>query len=141
MSDINGVLITELKQINTPKGDVWHALKKIDNGYEGFGEAYFSFVRGGQIKGWRKHTKMTLNLIVPSGAIKFRLIDDRNNESTFQKRVEVTLSPDSYCRLTVPPNVWMCFEGIAENNMLLNIASIIHDPEEAVSLPIEAFSL
>lgn len=38
---IDGVLLTPLKQIAHPKGDVFHAMKCVDPGFEGFGEAYF----------------------------------------------------------------------------------------------------
>ena len=40
--------------------------------------------------------------------------------------------------LTVPPGIWMAFEGLSdETNMLLNISSIPHDPAEAESLPLK----
>lgn len=35
---IDGVLLTPLKQITHPKGDVFHAMKCVDPGFEGFGE-------------------------------------------------------------------------------------------------------
>ena len=41
-SIINGVSVTPLKRIFTPKGDVLHALKSSDSDFCGFGEAYFS---------------------------------------------------------------------------------------------------
>ena len=59
---IEGVVLTELKMINHPKGDIYHAMKKSDNGYAGFGEAYFSTVNQNAIKGWKKHTQMLSNL-------------------------------------------------------------------------------
>ena len=81
---------------------------------------------------------MILNLIVPVGAIKFVLYDGRKESRTYQTFQEVILSKDNYARLTVPPGVWMAFQGLgAENNTLLNIASIPHDPMEAENLPIE----
>ena len=43
----------------------------------------------------------------------------------------VIISKDNYCRLTVPPMIWMGFQGLSDNgSMLLNIASIEHDPME-----------
>ena len=42
-----------------------------------FKESYFSTVNGDVIKPWKKHNKMTLNLVVPLGEIKFVLFDDR----------------------------------------------------------------
>ncbi|MCT4638571.1 MAG: dTDP-4-dehydrorhamnose 3,5-epimerase family protein [Bacteroidales bacterium] len=136
--DINGVIITPLKRISHPKGDVFHGIKKSDDGYVGFGEAYFSTVNHGVIKAWKKHSRMTLNLIVPEGEVKFVLYDDRENSDTNGNFQEVVLSQNNYSRLTVPPGVWMGFEGVGKDlNMLLNVADIPHDPEEQLNIPME----
>lgn len=129
---MDGVILTSLKQISNPKGDIFHAMKKSDVGYDGFGEAYFSTINQFDIKGWKKHTKMTLNLIVPIGEIEFVVYDEETKEF-----FTVKLSQDNYYRLTVKPNFWMAFRGIGEYNMLLNLASIEHDPNEAVNIGIE----
>ena len=131
---IEGVILTPLKQIVNPKGDLYHALKKSDNGYKSFGEAYFSTVTKDEIKGWKKHTVMVLNLIVPIGAVEFIIYDDRIDSSTKNQFFSLILSQENYQRLTVPAGVWMAFKGIGEDlNMLLNIASIEHDPSEAIT--------
>ena len=126
---MDGVILTPLKQIHNPKGDVFHAMKKSDAGFDGFGEAYFSTIHKGDIKGWKKHTKMTLNLVVPIGKIEF-VVYDENSKEFFS----VQLSQDNYQRLTVKPNLWMAFRGVEENSMLLNLASIEHDPSEAINI-------
>ena len=82
---MDGVILTPLKQIPHQKGDIFHAMKKSDIGFDGFGEAYFSTINKGEIKGWKKHTKMTLNLIVPVGEIEFVLFDNRENSQTYNK--------------------------------------------------------
>jgi len=125
---MDGVILTPLKQIYHPKGDVFHGMKKSDDGYDGFGEAYFSTINRDDIKGWKKHTKMTLNLIVPVGAIKFVVYD-----ATTEEFLTTTLSQNNYQRLTVRPNLWMAFQGVDAYNMLLNLASIEHNPAEAIS--------
>ena len=131
---IEGVILTPLKQIVNPKGDLYHAMKQSDNGYKSFGEAYFSTVIKDEIKGWKKHTVMVLNLIVPIGAVKFIIYDDRIDSSTKNQFFSLILSQENYQRLTVPAGVWMAFRGIGEDlNMLLNIASIEHDPSEAIT--------
>ena len=131
---IEGVILTPLKQIVNPKGDLYHAMKQSDNGYKSFGEAYFSTVTKDEIKGWKKHTVMVLNLIVPIGAVEFIIYDDRIDSSTKNQFFSLILSQENYQRLTVPAGVWMAFRGIGENlNMLLNIASIEHDPSEAIT--------
>ncbi len=123
------VILTKLKQIKHPKGDIYHGMKKSDKGFVGFGEAYFSTIYKDDIKGWKKHTKMTLNLIVILGAIKF-VIYDENTKTFFTQ----TLSLKNYQRLTIKPKTWVAFKGIENHNILLNIADIEHDPNEAVNI-------
>ena len=129
---IDGVIITPLKVIKVDEGDIFHGIKSSDKGYIGFGEAYFSSINSGEIKGWKRHQKMTLNIIVPSGEIQFAMFDDRNkNEERLQN---IVLSLNNYCRLTVPPMVWMAFKGLGhEKSLLLNIANIPHNPNESES--------
>lgn len=126
---IDGVLVTPLRIIDTPGGDVMHAMKQSDPGCVGFGEAYFSQVAHGAIKAWKRHRKMTLNLVVPVGEVRFVLYDDQEDRQTFQ---ELVLSPSNYCRLTVPPMVWVGFQGLSsKGSVVLNIANLEHDPLEA----------
>ena len=126
---IKDVVITYLDVIDTPGGNVLHAMKGSSAGYSGFGEAYFSQVDKGAVKAWKRHKKMTLNLVAPVGAIKFVLFDDRDMSNIqFQ---EIIISRDNYCRLTVPPMIWMGFQGLSDDgSMLLNIANIEHDAYE-----------
>ena len=133
---IKDMMIAKLDIINTLGGSVMHAMKASSAGYAGFGEAYFSQVDQGAIKAWKRHKKMTLNLVVPVGEIRFVLFDDREVSNTqFQ---EILISKDNYCRLTVPPMVWMGFQGLSESiAMLLNIADIEHDPDEVDRKEIE----
>ena len=123
------ITLTPLKKIYNTKGDIYHAIKKSDDGFNGFGEAYFSTIHKNEVKGWKKHTKMSLNLIVPMGEIKFVIYNKRTKEF-----FSAILSQGNYQRLTVRPGVWVAFKGLDEKNMLLNIASIEHDPNEAINI-------
>ncbi len=138
---IEGVLLTPLRRIYHPKGDVFHAMKCTDPGFEGFGEAYFSSIVQGLVKAWKRHSRMTLNLVCIVGKIHFVLYDGREFSPTCGQFVEVTLSPESeslYRRLTIPPGVWMAFVGIGDGkSVLLNVADIPHDPAEQVNIPTE----
>jgi len=126
---IKDVLLTPLKIINVPGGKVLHAIKKIDPGFRDFGEAYFSEIEINEVKAWKRHREMTLNLVVPNGEIRFVLFDDREDMSA--KFQEVILSTKNYYRLTVPPMIWVGFQGLSKtNSLLLNIANFMHDPEE-----------
>ena len=123
---LDGVTLTPLKQVYNSKGDIFHVMRKSDNGFDGFGEAYFSTIKKEKIKGWKKHTEMTLNIVVPFGEIEF-IIYDENINFFFS----VSLSQMNYQRLTVRPGLWVAFRGLKEYNILLNLASIEHDSNES----------
>ena len=138
MRALEGVLLTPLRIIDTPGGDVLHGIKQDAPGYDGFGEAYFSTVNPGVIKAWKRHHEMVLNLVVPEGAVCFVLFDDRPESISFGEFQKVTLSRSNYQRLTVAPMLWVGFQGVSEGtNILLNIASIPHRPDEADRLALE----
>lgn len=141
MSDITGVTLTPLMRIPTAGGDVLHAMKATDPGFAGFGEAYFSTIEPGAVKAWKRHTRMTLNLIVPIGAIRFVIHDDRNGSPALGVFKQFMLSTESYHRLTVPPMLWMAFQGVGETTaLLLNVANMPHDANEIDRRPLDAFS-
>ena len=131
---IEGVSLHPLRQISVPKGDLWHAFKSTDEGYVGFGEAYFTQISSHEIKGWKRHNRYVLNLVVVSGAVKFVVYDDREGSATKGEFQEVVLSPnDNYQRLTVAPGLWMAFAGADSNqtSMLMDLIPEVHDPSES----------
>ena len=91
-SNIEGLEITTLKIISTNGGDVLHGINVNDNSFKGFGESYFSKIDFNFIKGWKLHKKMTLNLIVPVGEIRFVIFDDRIDSITRGNFFDITLS-------------------------------------------------
>ena len=132
INNIAGVLVSPLKIIDVQGGDVLHAMNSSDSSYFGFGEAYFSMVESGAVKAWKRHREMVLNLIVPIGQVRFIIYDDRENSLSNGVYQEVTLSLENYVRLTIPPMLWLGFQGLDEKtSMLLNIADIEHTSEEA----------
>ena len=135
---IENVYINSTKIINVDGGDIYHAMKCTDDGFNGFGEAYFSTIKFGVIKAWKYHKRMTMNLVVPVGTIRFVMYDERKDSSTKGMFQNVSLSRSNYCRLTVPPKVWLGFQGMSPGiAILLHIASIPHDPKETVNKDID----
>ena len=138
---IEGIVLTDLKRINHPQGNIYHAMKKSDKGFEGFGEAYFSTIKENEIKGWKKHLKMTMNIIVPVGEVTFVLFDDRENSKSVNNLFSVTLSPSNYYRLTVPPGIWHAFKGHNHDlNLILDIADMEHQPDEIIRIDLDEIS-
>lgn len=138
---IQGVQIAPLSIVQHPQGNIMHALKSTSCGFCGFGESYFSFVHKGEIKGWKKHKRFTLNLVVPVGGIRFVAHDDRHHSSTKGNFFDVTLGVGfQYSRLTIPPGVWVSFQGIEDLNMLMNIIPEEHDPTESENVALNTIS-
>ena len=132
---LSSIQITPLANISVEGGNVKHFLKSNDESFNGFGESYFSFIEFGKIKGWKLHTKMTMNLVVPIGNVLFVFYDKKNNSFT-----EYKIGEENYKRLTVPPNIWFSFRGIGkQTNLVVNISDIVHDPNESKKLPINEF--
>lgn len=142
--DRKAPFITSLKKIEHTKGLVMHAMKNSDSSYVGFGEAYFSSVNHGMCKGWKLHKKMTLNLIVPSGDIRF-VVHGANQSckaNIIEPLIDTTIGENNYSRLTIPPGFWVAFQGVGlGQNILLNIADLEHDPEEAFNVDLNFFTV
>ena len=127
------ILVTPLRRIETAGGDVLHGMKQSDAGYTGFGEAYFSWVSAGAIKAWKRHTQMTMNVVVPVGQVKF-VFRCVTSDGVEEFRVE-EIGEDRYARLPVPPGIWAGFQGLSTSPSLVrNIANIPHDPNEVERL-------
>ena len=132
---LSDILVTPLKRIETDGGDVLHALKQDDIGYVDFGEAYFSLVTRGAVKAWKRHKRMTMNIVVPMGWVRFVFRSEHEN-GVDEFRIE-EIGADRYARITVPPGVWFGFQGLSySQSIILNIANITHDPNEVERLQI-----
>lgn len=138
---IDGVLLTPLRHIPGPAGAVKHALKKSSPGYAGFGEAYFSEIDHGAIKSWRRHSRVTMNLVVVRGQVRFVLYDERADSATCGQFDEVSVGERNYARLTVPPGLWMGFQGEGPGtSLILDIIDDEHDPAEAETRDLSAIA-
>ena len=127
------IIIKPLKKIYVEEGEVLHALKSSEGEFHGFKEAYFSTIKKNKIKAWKRHLKMTMNLIVPIGSVKF-IFYDRKGENC--KTIQI--GEENYSRITVPPKIWFGFMGKStKDSLILNISNIKHDEKEIERKPIE----
>ena len=128
----NKIKIKKLKKFKLEDGDVYHALKASESEYHGFQEAYFSTIKNNKIKAWKRHYKMTMNLIVPIGKVQFVFYDENKNLLK-----NLMIGEENYSRITVPPMIWFGFKGISLNtSYILNISNEIHDPLEVERKPL-----
>lgn len=124
------VSLIPLKKIDGDKGSVFHIIKDPSLTIN---EVYVSTVDQNSVKGWKKHLKMTLNLVVIKGDVKFTI---RKNSETYQ----YIIGDSNYCRLVISPNYWVCFEGVGAENMIINCADINHDPSEIKTMQFDGYS-
>jgi dTDP-4-dehydrorhamnose 3,5-epimerase len=128
---IDGLTVRPLRRIPDERGAVLHMLRRDDEGFEAFGEIYFSLVYPGVVKGWHRHHEMTLNYAVPVGMVKLVVFDDRPGSSTNGELVELHTGELDYALVTIPPMVWNGFKGEGTVPALVaNCATIPHRPDE-----------
>lgn len=134
---IDGVALYPLKEIGDERGAVLHMLRADLPGFRGFGEVYFSEVRPGVVKAWKRHARMTQRLAVPVGRVKFVIYDAREGSPTRGALAEhVVGRPNAYRLLVIPPGVWYGFQGIAAGpSLIANCTDLPHDPAESESRP------
>jgi dTDP-4-dehydrorhamnose 3,5-epimerase len=135
-SNLNNIVITQLSTFDVDGGRVMHGIKKNDTGYVGLCEVYFSYINPKAVKAWKKHNRMTLNLVVPLGKVRFVFCDPLKEG---HYRVE-DIGEDNYVRLTVPPGIWFGFQGIAlQPSLVTNIANLQHDAAEVERRAVSSF--
>ena len=131
MSEIDGLRAIPLRRIPDERGAVFHMLREDSDGFERFGEIYFSSVYPGVVKGWHLHHEMTLNYAVPFGMVKLVCYDDRSGSPTRGNVVEIFTGELDYQLVTIPPLVWNGFKGVGTTPALVaNCATIPHRPGE-----------
>lgn len=134
------VLMNEIKEIDekiflNDKGNIYRFLKKTDKYYQNFAEIYFTKIKHNQIKGWKKHTLMKMNLTVPVGNVEFVFYDD-----DYEEFRSIIIGDENYKRLYVPSGIWFAFRGINKStNLVANFSNILHDDSEVKTQPLDNF--
>ena len=129
---IDGVQVVPLRRIADERGTVMHMLRATDPHFTEFGEIYFSTVYRGVVKGWHRHSEMTLNYACVFGRIKLVLYDERPDSPSKGELTELFLGPDNYALVVVPPGVWNGFKGMNDPwAIVANCATRPHDPSRS----------
>ena len=131
---IEGVIFTPLRRIPDERGTIYHMLRRTDPHFVEFGEIYFTSIYRGIVKGWHRHTDMTLNYACIWGRIKLVLADQRDGSPTAGAIVERFLGPDEYSLATIPPGIWAGFKGMDDVSIVANCATHPHDPRRTERL-------
>lgn len=135
-NQIHDVFTAERKKIGDERGAVFHVMRLDSPEFISFGETYVSTVNPGVVKAWKKHLAMHQSLTVPVGQVEFVIFDDRKNSPSRGFIQKIEIGENEYRMLRIPPGVWYGFRGVGkENAVIVNCASIPHDPLEVERLP------
>ena len=143
-SQIDGVVVTDLRQITDERGSVLHMFRCDAPEFARFGECYFSELLPGAIKAWKRNRKQTQHLAVPVGRVRLVIYDDREASPTRGALSVLELGrPDDYRRVRIPPGLWYGFACVGASPALLaNCSDLPHDPatnelrsEDELSIP------
>lgn len=137
---IDGVEVTTLKIIKDERGAVLHMININSDGFEKFGECYFSEINPNVVKGWKKHFHQTQNLAVPIGEIKLVIYDSRPNSKSYGEVDEIILGRENnYARVKIPKDLWYGFKCISDKSALIaNCADLPHDPNDNIIINLDS---
>ena len=111
-----------------PSGDIMRILKNKEVKNWNFAEAYFSKIKYNKIKAWKYHLKMSLNLVVPMGRVKF--VFYFNKTKNFKV---IELGEKKYSRISIPPRIWFGFKGLSKKySLILSLTNLEHNPNEVL---------
>ena len=135
-------ILDNIKFINQPiikveGGNVMKIMKMSDYKEFKFGEAYFSSIDFNYIKGWKMQLKMTSNICIPIGEVKFTFVSE-----DFKCNKTFILGENNYGIISIPPRIWYSFKGLSEKtSLILNISDSEHDEKDIKKINLEEFPL
>lgn len=128
MNSIKKIKIFKLKKFKNVKGNVLRGFRKTDKFPGKSAEIYFSWLNKSAIKGWKLHKKMSMNLLVPLGKVRFVFFDG----AKFKK---IIIGEKNYCRIYVPNNIFFSFQNLSnDKSLIVNNSSIIHQKKMKLSI-------
>jgi dTDP-4-dehydrorhamnose 3,5-epimerase len=140
-AQISGVFTMPLQILEDERGAVMHMLRADTPEFIGFGEVYFSKIKAGAIKAWKRHRLMQQSFAVPIGAIQLIIYDDRPSSETKGVVCEIItgVAVDNYELIRVPAMVWYGFSCIGNcESLIVNCSNLSHDPHEVDHIPMNS---
>lgn len=123
---LDKIKIEKYNVVKNINGIILKILNNKQSNLKFYKDAYFSFVKFNKIKGWKKHTRMTMTLVVPVGKVKFVFYDENKFRS-------IIIGDNRFYKIIVPPNIWFAFKGISKSkNVIFNLANVKHNDKEVV---------
>ncbi len=137
---IDGVMIKELCVRADERGYLMEILRKDDECFERFGQAYVSAAFAGIVKAWHAHRKQTDNMCCVSGNVRLGLYDDRPDSPTCGQTQSIVMGELRPLLVQIPPLVWHGYLPVGgAMAVVLNIPTEVYNYEEPDELRRDPF--
>ncbi|MBW2558216.1 MAG: dTDP-4-dehydrorhamnose 3,5-epimerase family protein [Deltaproteobacteria bacterium] len=128
---IEGVKIKKLKVIPDERGRLMKILRRDDEMFEGFGQAYMTTAYPGVVKGWHYHKKQYDNMAVINGTMKIVLCDGRKDSPTYREVNVFFAGEHNPILVHIPPYVYHGFKCVSqEETIVVNTLTETYEYEE-----------
>jgi dTDP-4-dehydrorhamnose 3,5-epimerase len=125
---INGVKTKNLRLIPDERGRVMEILRRDDELFEVFGQAYMTTTYPGVVKAWHKHGKQTDNIACVCGMIKMALYDGRDGSPTQGEVDEFYLGIHNPVLVQVPAGVYHGWMAVSQDEaVIINLPTRPYD--------------
>jgi len=140
LDKIEGLQVYDMNIYHDDRGSLLHILNIKNHPEFIFGECYASETKYNIIKAWKRHEKISQNIVVISGQIKLVIYDNRIESSTYQNFLSFNLSRENYKLVHIPKNLWYGFKCTSkENAIIVNCIDMPYDSKEVESCNTENF--
>ncbi len=121
---IDGVKVKPLRPIADERGRLMEMLRRDDEVFVEFGQAYVTTMYPGVTKAWHYHRLQTDSFACLRGMIKLVLYDEREGSPTRGRVNEFFLGDHAPLLVVIPPHVWHGFKNIGESeSLILNVTT------------------
>jgi dTDP-4-dehydrorhamnose 3,5-epimerase len=137
---IEGVVVKKLTRHVDERGYVMEILRRDDDLFRQFGQAYVSACFPGIVKAWHCHRVQYDHFCCLAGNLKVGLYDDRPDSPTCGQTQGLVIGALSPALVCIPPLVWHGFMAVGtEMAVVLNLPTELYDYREPDELRRDPF--
>ncbi|MBU0608037.1 MAG: dTDP-4-dehydrorhamnose 3,5-epimerase family protein [Armatimonadetes bacterium] len=128
---IDGVVVKQLTRHVDERGYLMEVLRRDDELFREFGQAYVSACFPGMIKAWHCHQIQYDHFCCLAGNLKVGLYDDRPDSPTCGEAQTVVIGMLNPALICIPPLVWHGFAAVGnETAVVLNLPTELYNYRE-----------
>lgn len=128
---IEGVAIKKLRVVPDERGHLMEMLRRDDEVFEKFGQAYMTTTFPGVIKGWHMHEKQDDNVVCVKGMVKLVLYDAREGSTTLGEVQEVFPGEQNPVLVHIPKRVYHGWKCISDDEaFVINMPTELYDYDD-----------